>query len=80
MSLQRLPGGLCFAHGPYKDGYQCPEWPNCITAPRQDHWIDLALNQRQKRALMEAAATLEKNDLLSDMVVLLRKKAEEYLG
>ena len=25
-------GGLCNAHGPYKKGMQCPEWPSCVHA------------------------------------------------
>lgn len=80
MFMQRLPGGLCFAHGPYTDGHQCPQWPECATAPRQQHWIELAFSQRKKRALLEAAAILEKNDLLPDTVTQLRQKSEEYVN
>lgn len=80
MYMQRLPGGLCFAHGPYRDGYECSHWPACATAPKQQHWIDLAFRRRKKRALIDAAATLEKDDLLPEIVVLLRQKAEEYVS
>jgi hypothetical protein len=47
--LQRLPGGLCFAHGPY-DGMTCPNWPSCaaiITNIGPDpRWVKLAEERR----------------------------------
>jgi hypothetical protein len=74
MYIQQLPGGLCFAHGPYAER-ECPKWPSCATAPQQQRWIDLAEYERKKWALFNAAATLEDNGLLPEIVSKLRQEA-----
>ena len=47
--LQRLPGGLCFAHGSY-DGMNCPSWPLCeaiiINTGPDPRWVKLAEERR----------------------------------
>lgn len=37
--MQVGPRGICFAHGPYLN--QCPQWPTCGEAPKQQRYIDL---------------------------------------
>ena len=74
--LIRLPGGLCFAHGPYENAYKCPRWPACITDPSQPQWRDLSFSRAKHAALMGAAAMLEQENLLPETVVQLRHKAE----
>jgi hypothetical protein len=37
--VQQLPGGICFAHGPYEKGYQCPRWPACGTDPQKPEYL-----------------------------------------
>lgn len=37
--IQRLPGGICFAHGPFSEGENCPKWPACITDPQQPQFL-----------------------------------------
>lgn len=46
--LQRLPGGICFSHGPYKDTIGCPQWPACITDPQKSEYVALAESQKPK--------------------------------
>lgn len=36
--LQKLPGGNCFAHGPYTE-MQCPKWPACATDPQKAEYL-----------------------------------------
>jgi hypothetical protein len=72
--LQQLPGGLCFAHGPYKD-MQCPEWPKCCTDHQHEKWFDLSWRQTKRDDLLNAAALVEKYGL-GAMVVELRQQAE----
>jgi hypothetical protein len=78
MVMQRLPGGLCFAHGPYTDGYECPQWPKCATDPQQEQWVDLAFARSKRWALLRAAELLEKENLVPETVAQLRHKAEKY--
>jgi hypothetical protein len=35
--MQRLPGGTCFAHGPYTE-MECPQYPACITDPPKEEY------------------------------------------
>ena len=76
--LQRLPGGLCFAHGPYKDGMQCPQWPACITDPQKEEYFQLAARNKKHDACLRAAAVLEEADMLGNLVATLRSVAEDY--
>jgi hypothetical protein len=41
MYMQQLPGGICFAHGPYKD-MECPKWPACATDPQVEEYRKMA--------------------------------------
>jgi hypothetical protein len=44
--MQQLPGGLCFVHGPYKEGFQCPHWNDpgrpCITEKQKEEYIAMS--------------------------------------
>jgi hypothetical protein len=42
MYMQQLPGGICFAHGPYKDTIGCPKWPACATDPQVEEYRKMA--------------------------------------
>lgn len=46
--LRVLPGGLCFAHGPYTT-QQCPKWPACATDPKDPDWIAEAERLTEQR-------------------------------
>lgn len=77
--MRLLPGGLCFAHGPYDPPLmQCPKWPNCATDTQQQKWIDLAASRSRHDILLQAAALLEGFNMLPDTVVMLRKESEKY--
>ena len=76
--LFRLPGGLCFAHGPYTEGDHCPQWPKCLSDPQQQQWLDLSFRQKKRTALLRAAEELELNGLLPTTVVQLRIAADGY--
>ncbi len=78
MFMQRLPGGLCFAHGPYEDGFQCPQWPKCATDPQQPQWIDLSFRRSKHYAILRAAEILEKENLLPDVISQLRAASEPW--
>ena len=53
--MQRLPGGVCFAHGPYTEDYQCPKWPACVTDPQKPEYVAIGMKQVAK----SPALTLE---------------------
>jgi hypothetical protein len=82
MFMQRLPGGLCFAHGPYT-GIECPQWPRCIT-PRcitdtqQEKWFELSRRQHKRQSLLNAAAQLEECNAFPDMVQRIREEADKW--
>lgn len=42
--MQRLPGGICFAHGPYTE-MQCPKWPACATDPQNPDYVKAGMSQ-----------------------------------
>ena len=42
--MQRLPGGICFAHGPYAE-MQCPKWPACITDPKKSEFVKMGVDK-----------------------------------
>lgn len=76
--LQQLPGGLCFAHGPYEDGFSCPRWPKCVTDPSKDEYFALAARRKKNNACLRAAEILEEADMLDTTVQMLRSVAEAY--
>lgn len=60
--VQILPGGLCFAHGPYSEGKQCPQWPSCVTAPKNPDYIAIARRSIEQQDLMrELESAWKKN-------------------
>lgn len=69
--LQVGPGGLCFAHGPYSEGGQCPQWPACATDPQNPEYVALGKrlvngpkeHARLKEEVVEAALRLRRSTL-----------------
>jgi hypothetical protein len=56
--VQLLPGGICFAHGPYQHGYQCSRWPACDTDPKKQEYIDMSrVSQGQAQTPTRPACT-----------------------
>lgn len=54
--MQQLPGGICFAHGPYKDTIGCPLWPKCATDPQKPEYIAMARASSPTEPAPEAPA------------------------
>lgn len=52
--MQQLPGGLCFAHGPYSEGFNCPQWPACVTDSQQPEFVAAGEAQTQLKSLESA--------------------------
>jgi hypothetical protein len=75
--LRQLPGGLCFAHGPYPD-MRCPKWPACCSDPQKEEYFDLAARNRKRDNLLRAAALLEEINELPSSVQTIRLMAERY--
>jgi len=40
--MRQLPGGVCFAHGPYTE-MQCPKWPACATDPQNPEFKKMGM-------------------------------------
>jgi hypothetical protein len=67
--LQLLPGGTCFAHGPYTE-MQCPKWPACITDPQKPEYM---------KKTTDAVAILHKRYVGDDPLRLAQLEAERAL-
>jgi hypothetical protein len=53
--MQVLPGGLCFAHGPFTE-VQCPHWPRCGDDPQNPEYVAEGVrrvNEPKERARLE---------------------------
>jgi hypothetical protein len=65
--LRQLPGGICFAHGPYT-GMECPKGPTCVTSPQNPEYVKMALdaaartNKRYTQDDMDAAVAIAAAD------------------
>lgn len=51
--MQQMPGGICFAHGPYQRGYQCPNWPSCGSDPQKPEYIKMGLKAMPEQTAHE---------------------------
>jgi hypothetical protein len=39
--IRVMPGGLCHAHGPFKDPLRnCPHWPTCVDIPANPFFVE----------------------------------------
>lgn len=51
--MQRLPGGLCFAHGPYAESTNCPQWPACTTDAQKPEFVEMGAARVSLKGLEE---------------------------
>ena len=67
--IEQLPGGICFAHGPYKETIGCPKWPACVTDPQKQEYISMANHPTAPDSAASARAPLAKEWLNKNNVV-----------
>jgi hypothetical protein len=66
--VQLLPGGICFAHGPYQHGYQCSRWPACDTDPKKQEYIDMSRVSQGQAQTPKPATASQQLDRIFDAI------------
>lgn len=76
--IMRLEGGICYTHGPFTSGLQCPFFPNCNDP--QQRFIEMGNAQVYKHNKVHSQAELNEAvaDFRTAVLTLVRKKAEEW--
>lgn len=71
--MRQLPGGICFAHGPYTE-MQCPKWPACATDPQNDEYKRMGMAQ-----VADSRPTITADELIEKCATEVQKQRDFLL-
>jgi hypothetical protein len=63
--MQKLPGGICFAHGLYET-MECPKWPACATDKQNPEFVRMGMERVAHSERKEADELRERLQRLVD--------------
>lgn len=65
-------GGLCYTHGPYKNGFPCPEMPSCGQGSRKSKYIKQGLYLDTRT--IELLERVLRNEVIDEILAFIKNR------